>query len=289
MNGKSALRRFLVLGSVFAIAAVSAASLPAFAEAESSQSGETETAYLNFSEASCTITNADGETLVYGGGTLSGTMGHGEMGHIIEPDEVTLTVEDSTSFSYEPDSRHQSSFLASSDCGLRASWDGTNLARFEARRTSAGTEVSVEPRPGKTASYRVSLSPSDTVPYAEIEGRSGSAFTFSCSGDTVSVSGDRGKATVRWMDASLDDRSRRCYLYGNARIAFRGGKARLSGASAISGRTSRRACGLRLSSADGGRGMFLTWNKVRRARSYRVYQRVDGRWRRVALRRGRGA
>jgi hypothetical protein len=290
MNGKSGLRRFLVLGSVFAIAAVSAASLPAFAEAESSQSGEIKMTVIEFSDSvPCTITNADGETLVYDGGALSGTMGHGEMGYRIGYDQVYVSVEDSTFFSYEPDSWVQSYFIASSDSGVSASWRGTNLARFEARRTSAGTEASVEPRPGKTASYHISLSPSDAVDYASIDGKSGSAFKVGCSGGAVFVSGDRGKATVEWVDASSNDRSRRCYLYGNARIAFRGGKARLSGASAISGRTSRRACGLRLTSADGGRGMFLTWNKVRRARSYRVYQRVDGRWRRVALRRGRGA
>ena len=133
--------------------------------------------------------------------------------------------------------------------------------------------------------------PKDKIHYVLLGSQIGGKIIFDATGDAFMVQGAKGKVDVSLIDQHrIDDVAAGYYFFygGKSKIMMKDGKLVVTNATNISSKKTKKCSGLFLRPTNKGRNLFLSWNKVKKAKSYVVYQydAVKNEYKKVSVRKG---
>ena len=220
-----------------------------------------------------TITNADGETITVSSKTgLSGTMEVlDEKMTKTTPGEYILTVRSSKSYTYVKKGKGESTLSIKNKDGnsfVMVSLENTGTASIS---FAPEGRIDVE---GPSQKYMVYARFNDGGRYS-LEGKLQDKLSVTESGDHIIVNGAVGKATVSIEDPTgkINSEDVRYYFFGgSSTLGYTGKGTYVTNAVKIPDTVSKTTKGLYLRPVNNGKNMFLTWHKVKKAKSYIVYR-----------------
>lgn len=241
---------------------------------------------LNFHAGNpCTITNADGEMLKYDGKeTFTGDMITFSEKLSGANGDWTIFVEDSNSFTFDTSYKGNVMFDV-----LGPTVSGNIDAVNSSQITVSKEGISVK---GVNCNYNIDAYLKNNKLSVDISGTTSGNVILKDEKNGAVLSGASGKISAvldDYKDTKTSIAKGRIYLFGGDTVLTKTGTVlRSSSGVKLNDKKKSKPVLLYLRPANNGRNMFLTWTKVKKARSYDIYQYdyQTGKYKKVAVRKG---